>query len=328
MKAALITRYGSPDVIRVAEVAKPIPGPGELLVKVHATSVNRTDCGELVGGIARLAYGLRRPRRQIFGMDVAGVIEQVGPGTTLFAPGERIFGMCPGRRNGAQAEYVCLPERAPISTLPPNIAFEEAPICEGPFYASALIKGVPIGPNTKLLVFGASGAIGSAAVQLAKERGAEVTAAIEPRHLELGHRLGADHVIDSTSARFSELGRSFDVVFDAVGKMPIRQWRRLKKPDGIFATTDVGPKAQNLFAWIGARIVRSPKIRIPVPTRASAVPFVAKLRDMLAEGRFHPVIDRTYPLDDIVDAYRYVQSGAKAGVVVVLPDGKAAARAN
>src|SRR5437016_620629 len=110
MKAALITRYGSPDVIRIVEVPKPLPGPGELLVRVRSTSVNRTDCGELVGGIARAAYGFFRPRRQIFGMDVAGVVEDVGPGVISFGPGDRIFGICPGRRNGAQAEYVCLPE--------------------------------------------------------------------------------------------------------------------------------------------------------------------------------------------------------------------------
>jgi len=319
MKAALITRYGSPDVIRVADVPKPVAASGEVLVKVLATSVNRTDCGELVGGIARVAYGLFRPRRQIFGMDVAGVVEAVGPGVRSFAPGDRIFGMCPGRRNCAQAEYVCLPELAPIAPLPPNIPFEQAPICEGPFYASAMIRGLAVGPGIHILVFGASGAIGSAAVQLAKICGAEVTAAVEPRHIELARSLGADRVVDSTSSDFRKLRNRFDIVYDSVGKMPIRQWRRLLKPGGTFATTDAGPRGQNLLAWLGALIIRSTKIRIPVPTRASARPFVAELRDMLAEGRFRPVIDRTYRLDDIVDAYRYVRSGQKAGVVVVVP---------
>lgn len=318
MKAALITRYGSPDVIRITDVPKPVPGPGELLVKVRATSVNRTDCGELVGGIARIAYGLFRPRRQIFGMDVAGVVEDVGPGVTAFRPGDRIFGICPSRRNGAQAEYVCLPESAPIANLPPNIPFEQAAACEGPFYASAMIKGLAVGAGMHILVFGASGAIGSAALQLAKDRGAEVTAAVEPRHLELARSLGADHVIDSTSAEFRQLRHAFDVVYDSVGKMPIRQWRRLVKPGGIFATTDAGPRGQNLLAWVGALIIGSKRIRIPVPTRASAGPFVAELRDLLAEGRFRPVIDRTYRLDDIVDAYRYVQTGQKTGIVAVL----------
>ena len=319
MKAALVTSYGSPDVIRIAEVPKPVPGPRELLVKVHATSVNRTDCGELVGGIARVAYGLLRPRRQIFGMDLAGVVEEVGPGVTAFSPGERIFGICPGGRNGAQAEYVCLPDSAPVATLPPSIPFQQAPVCEGPFYASAMIKGLAVGPGIHILVFGASGAIGSAAVQLAKDRGAEVTAAVESRHLELARSLGADHVIDSTSPEFAMVRPIFDIVYDSVGKMPIRQWRRLVKPDGIFATTDMGPKGQNLLAWLGALIIRSKKIRIPVPTRASARPFVAELGQMLGQGRFRPVIDRTYRLDDIVEAYRYVRTGKKAGVVVVVP---------
>jgi len=306
-------------VIRIAQVPKPIPGPGELLVKVHATSVNRTDCGELVGGIARLAYGLFRPRRQIFGMDFAGVVEEVGPGVTSFSPGERIFGICPGKRNGAQAEYVCLPESGAVATLPPSIPFQEAPICEGPFYASAMVNGLAVGPGIHILVFGASGSIGSAGVQLAKNRGAMVTAAVEPIHLDLARSLGADHVIDSTSVEFATVGRLFDIVYDSVGKMPIRQWRRLLKRDGIFVTTDTGPKGQNLLAWFGALIVRSKKIRIPVPTRASARPFVAEFREMLAQGHFRPVIDRTYRLDDIAEAYRYVRTGKKAGVVVVVP---------
>ena len=314
MKGALVTRYGSPDAILIADVPKPVPGPGEILVRVYATSVSRTDTGELAGSVfLRPLYG----RRSIFGMDVAGVVEEVGQGVTRFQLGDRIFGMCPFRRNGAQAEYVCLRESASIATLPASIPFQQAALCEGAFYASAMIVKLAVGPGKRVLVFGASGAIGSAAVQLAKVEGAEVTAAVESRHLELAHSLGADHVVDSSSEDFAKLGRRFDVVYDSVGKMPIRQWRRLLKPAGMFATTDVGPNGQNLLAWFGAGIVRSKRVQIPLPPRASATPFVERLRDLMVDGRFRAVVDRTYALDDIADAYRYVKTGKKAGIVVV-----------
>lgn len=321
MKAAIITRYGSPDVIRITEVTKPTPEPGEVLVRVHATSVNRTDCGELRPFLLlRLFYGLWRPRRSIFGMDVAGVIESVGAGVTRFRVGDRVFGMCPSRRNGAQAEYVCLSESSPITTLPASIAFDEAVLCEGAYYASATMTELDVGAGTHILVYGASGAIGSAAVQLAKDRGAEVTAAVEARHLDLARSLGADHVVDCTSSELARFRRRFDIVYDSVGKMTIRQWRPLLKRDGVFATTDVGPWAQNLLAWLGALIVRSKRVMIPLPRRSSALPFLAELRDRIATRRYRAVIDRTYRLDQIADAYRYVETGKKAGIVVILVD--------
>ena len=319
MKAALITRYGSPDVIRITEVPKPTAEPGEVLIRVHAASVNRTDCGELAPFLLlRLVFGILRPRRSIFGMDVAGVVEQVGAGVTRFQVGDRIFGMCSYRRNGAQAEYVVLAETSSITTLPASIAFDQAVLCEGAYYAGATMTSLAVGPGTHILVYGASGAIGSAAVQLAKDRGAEVTAAVEARHLDLARSLGADHVVDCASAEFAELGRRFDVVYDAVGKMTIRQWRRLRKSDGIFATTDMGPWAQSLLAWLGARIVRSKRVVIPLPQRSSVSQFLAELRDRMVTGRYRAVIDRTYRLDQIADAYRYVETGQKAGIVVIL----------
>ena len=318
MKAALITRYGTPDVIRVTEVAKPTPERGEILVRVHAASVNRTDCGELAPFLLlRLFFGIRRPRRSIFGMDVAGVVEEVGAGVVRYQVGDRVFGMCSYRRNGAQAEYVIIAEDGPITTLPASIAFDQAVLCEGAYYASATMSSLTVAPGVHILVYGASGAIGSAGVQLAKDRGAEVTAAVESRHLDLARSLGADHVIDCASGELDRLGRRFDVVYDAVGKMPIRQWRRLLKPDGVFATTDMGPWAQNLLAWLGARIVRSKRVTIPLPRRSNIPQFLAELRDRMATGRYRAVIDRTYRLEQIADAYRYVETGQKAGIVVI-----------
>jgi NADPH:quinone reductase-like Zn-dependent oxidoreductase len=222
MKAALITRYGSPDVIRIAEVAKPTPEPGEVLIRVYATSVNRTDSGELAPFLLlRLAFGIWKPRRSIFGMDVAGVVEQAGAGVTRFRVGDRVFGMCPSRRNGAQAEYVCLPETGPITTLPPSIAFEQAVVCEGAFYASATMTELTVGPGTHILIYGASGAIGSAAVQLAKDRGAEVTAAVEARHLDLAR---------SARITLSIVRAASSPDLGAASTSPIVTWKPGKRP--------------------------------------------------------------------------------------------------
>jgi NADPH:quinone reductase-like Zn-dependent oxidoreductase len=251
-------------------------------------------------------------------MDVAGVVEQVGAGVTRFRVGDRVFGMCPSRRNGAQAEYVVLAETSPITMLPASIAFDQAVLCEGAFYAGAAMTELNVGPGKHILVYGASGAIGSAAVQLAKVRGAEVTAAVQARHLDLARSLGADHVVDCAGGEFARLGRRFDIVYDSVGRMTIRQWRRLLKPEGIFATTDLGPWAQNLLAWLGALIVRSKRVQIPLPRRSSVPQFLAELRERMVAGRYRAVIDRTYRLDQIVDAYRYVETGQKAGIVVIL----------
>ena len=184
-----------PDVIKILDVPKPAPAAGEVLVRIHATTVNRTDCGELRPRIIGRLFGLRRPRRTIFGMDFAGVVEAAGPQVKSFKPGDRVFGMCPSRRNGAHAEYVCIPESAAIAIMPANTHFDEAVVCEGAFYANSGLRKFHVGPGHKILIYGASGAIGSAAVQLAKACGAEVTAVVATRHLEAGQipRRGPRH---------------------------------------------------------------------------------------------------------------------------------------
>src|SRR5437016_3381124 len=221
MKAAVITRYGSPDVVKIREVPKPAPGPGEVLVRVHATTVNRTDSGQLrphptvkpkllAALFTRLMFGLLRPRRTIFGMDFAGEVEAVGAGVTSFEPGDRVFGMCPSRRNGAHAEYVCVPEQGAIATMPASRRFEEAVVCEGAFYANTGLRRFHVGPGHRILIYGASGAIGTAALQLAKSYCAEITAVVATRHLALATSLGADRVIDYTAQDFTRIGERFD----------------------------------------------------------------------------------------------------------------------
>ena len=318
MKAAVITRYGSPDVVKIREASKPAPAAGEVLIRVHATTVNRTDCGELRAGlIGRLLYGLRRPRRTIFGMDFAGVVEALGAEVMSFKPGDRVFGMCPSRSNGAQAEYVCVPEKGPIALMPANTRFDEAVVCEGAFYANSGLTKFHVGPGHKILIYGASGAIGSAAVQLAKSYGAEVTAVVATRHLELVKSLGANRAIDYTAEDFTRIGECFDFVLDAVGKVSFFRCRRLLKPKGTFMATDVGPWGQNLPLMIWSLIAKNNRVLVPLPPRDSGHAFVEFLKVRMEAGQFHTVIDRKYPLDAIADAYRYVETGQKVGIVVI-----------
>jgi NADPH:quinone reductase-like Zn-dependent oxidoreductase len=318
MKAAAVARYGSPGVIEVRDVPAPVPGADEVLVRVHAATVNRSDCGELLHPtLTRLLSGARGARRNTLGMDFAGTVETVGAASRLFKPGDRVFGMCPFRNDGAQAEYFRMPETGPIALMPSNLRFDHAVICEGAYYAHPAIEHFGLKPGHRILIYGASGAIGTAALQLAKDRGADVTAVVAGRHLELVRSLGADQAVDYMTDAFEKLGRSFDFVMDAVGKLGIRRWGRWLKPGGVFATTDRGPWSQNLLFVLWSKVTGNGRVVVPLPKRGSAQAFVNELRDKIEAGRFVPVIDRSYPLASIADAYRYVQTGEKAGVVVI-----------
>jgi NADPH:quinone reductase-like Zn-dependent oxidoreductase len=250
-------------------------------------------------------------------MDFAGVVEAVGAEVMSFKSGDRVFGMCPSRSNGAQAEFVCIPESGPIAMMPANTHFDEAVVCEGAFYANSGLRKFHVGPGHKILVYGASGAIGSSAVQLAKAYGAEVTAVVATRHLELVKSLGADHAIDYTAEDFTRIAESFDFVFEAVGKTSFFRYRKLLKPEGTFMATDVGPWGQYLPLLIWSSIAKNNRVLVPLPPRNSGHAFVEYLKARMEAGQFRAVIDRRYPLDAIADAYRYVQTGQKVGIVVI-----------
>jgi NADPH:quinone reductase-like Zn-dependent oxidoreductase len=225
-----------------------------------------------------------------------------------------VFGMCPSRSNGAQAEYVSVPERA-VAAMPAGARFDEAVVCEGAFYANAALKRIDLKPGQKILIYGASGAIGTAMVQLAKSFGAAVTAVVATRHLELVKSLGADHTIDCTSEDFTRIGETFDFVVDAVGKTSFFRCRELLKPDGIFAATDLGPWGQNVVLSMWSAITRSNRVVMLVPGRIDG--FVGFLKGRMEAGQFRAIIDRKYPLAAIADAYRYVETGQKVGIVVI-----------
>ena len=318
MKAAVSARYGSPDVLEIRQVHKPEPKAGEVLIRVHATTVSRTDCGmrRPHPQFVRLFAGLLRPRRTILGMDFAGVVEAVGEGVASFNPGDRVFGLSPDVY-GAHAEYLCLPETAAMAVMPVGVAFGEAVVCEGAWYADTNLQALGLKPGHSILIYGASGAIGTAAVQLAKSYGAKVTAVVATRHLDLVKSLGADRVIDYTAEDFTQIGETFDVVFDAVGKTTYFRCRRMLKPKGAFAATDLGPWCQNPLLTIGSAITGSRRVLFPLPQAANAKAFVEFLKTRMDAGEFRAVIDRKYPLDAVADAYRYVETEQKTGIVVI-----------
>ena len=235
MKAVVSALYGSPDVLEVRQMQKPEPQAGEVLIKVHATTVNRTDCGMLRATpfFARLFTGLLRPKHQVLGMDFAGEVEAIGAGVTSFKPAERVFGMTPSDL-GAHAEYLCVPETGAIAAMPAGARFEEAVLCEGAFYADTILRRFAIKPGHRILIYGASGAIGTAALQLAKSYGAEVTAVVATQHLDLVKSLGADRAVDYTAGDFTQIGETFDFVLDAVGKTTYVRCRKLLKPGGVW----------------------------------------------------------------------------------------------
>ena len=317
MKAAVHTRYGPPEVVHISEVKKPAAKDNELLVKVHATTVNRTDCGFRSGKpfFSRFLTGLVRPRGTILGNEFAGEVEATGDGVTAFAPGDRVFGFI-GLSGpfGAHAEYLTIPENGPLATIPAGLTYQEAaPSTEGSHYALSNIRRARIRSGQDVLVYGATGAIGSAAVQLLKSVGAGVTAVCATANVELVKGLGADRVIDYTAGDFTNGSQKYDVVFDAVGKTSFGRCRRLLKPGGIYLSTE--GRLGFLAQVIVTPLLRGKKVMFALPKLDQAT--VRHFKELIESGQFRPLIDRRYPLDQIVAAYRYAETGQKIGNVVI-----------
>jgi NADPH:quinone reductase-like Zn-dependent oxidoreductase len=302
------------------EVEKPAAKDHEVLVKVHATTVNRTDCGLRAAKpfIYRFFLGLRRPRLTVLGNEFAGQVEAVGTGVRSFQVGDRVFGFNDSSF-GAHAEYMTMPEDGLLATMPANLTYEEAaPGTEGSHYALALIGTAKLQSGQDVLVNGATGAIGSAAVQLLKAMGAEVTAVCATEHMELVRGLGAARVIDYTAEDFTRDERRYDVVMDVVGKSSFGRCRRLLKPGGLYLSTDLGPLSQNPVLALVTPLFGGRKVRFPLPRQDQGT--VTYLKERIESGAFRPLIDRRYRLDRIVEAYRYVETGRKVGSVVITID--------
>ena len=317
MRAAVRTRYGPPGVVRVVEVEKPAAKDNEVLVRVHATTVNRTDCGLRAAKpfIYRFFLGLRRPRLTVLGNEFAGQVEAVGTGIRSFEVGDRVFGFS-GTRFGAHAEYLTMPEDGLLATMPADLSYEEAaPSTEGSIYALSLIRTAKLQRGQGVLVNGATGAIGSAAVQLWRDMGAVVTAVCGAEHMELVRGLGADRVIDYTAEDFTRDTQTYDVVLDAVGKSSFGRCKRLLKLGGTYLSSDLGPLSQNPILALITPLLRGKKVLFPIPRDNQEM--VRYFKELLESGEFRPLIDRRYPLDQIVEAYTYVETGQKIGNVVI-----------
>jgi NADPH:quinone reductase-like Zn-dependent oxidoreductase len=314
MRAAAHDRYGPPEVLQLRDVETPLPAADEILVRVHCSSVNRTDVGFLRAKpfVVRFVGGLVRPRHLALGCEFAGEVAALGSSATRFAVGDRVFGF-DDTHWGGHAEYKVIGQGKAVATVPDGVTYEQAATStEGAHYAWVAIQAAKVRDGHHVLVHGATGAIGSAAVQLLKYAGASVVATSTTRNVDLVASLGADRVIDWEREDFTAYGERFDLVFDAVGKSSFGDCKPLLAERGVYVSSDLGPKAQNpvlglaspLFAAAGAK-----RVLFPIPRANQSM--VEFLRNRLVGGDFRPIIDRGYPLDDIVEASQYVETGQR-----------------
>ncbi len=321
MKAAVYEKYGPPEALAVKDVPVPVPQAGEVLVRVHASTVNRTDCGFLRGRplIVRLFSGLRKPKSTILGCEFAGEVVEVGEGVKEFAVGSRVIGFKDDDFGfGGHAEFTVMPmtDKGMIAKIPERFSYEEAaPGFEGSHYALHYIRAAKISKEHAVLVNGATGAIGSAAVQIIKHLGAHVTAVCAGEHVELARSLGADDVIDYEAADFTQLDKQFDVIFDAVGKSTFGRCKKILTQEGIYMSTELGPYSQNPFLALLTKFYGKQRVLFPIPENSRQD--ADYLADLMDKGVYQPVVDKVYGLDDIVDAFHYVETGMKVGNVVI-----------
>jgi NADPH:quinone reductase-like Zn-dependent oxidoreductase len=326
MKAVVYDRYGPPDVLRLEDVEQPVPKEDEVLVKIHATTVNRSDVhtreanrrsGIVPYFLSRLVFGLRRPRQRILGREFAGEVAAVGAAVSDFAVGDHVFGLV-GLRFGAHAEFISVPASARIEHMPAGMSFEQAaPICDGALNALMCLKQADLRAGRRILIYGASGAIGTAGVQLAKFFGADVTAVTSTKNLELVRSLGADRVIDYTREDFTKNGQTYNVILDAVGKHSFRRCLGSMEPGGLYLPTDGA--ANFVWALMPSR-KGAKRVVFPMSPRQPKEE-VRFLKKLIEEGKYRPVIDRCYPMEDVIEATRYVETERKTGNVVLTVGG-------
>jgi len=326
MKAAVCDNYGPPDVLHVADVPRPVPRDDEVLVRVRAATVNRTDCGFRQGKpyFVRLGYsyftvgspfkGISHPTCRILGTEFAGDIEAVGSTVTGFAVGDAVFGVNVGRF-GTHAEFVCVPERGPIALKPAGATFEQAAaVCDGFILAMNSLRPADLRPGRSVLVYGASGSIGTAGVQLAaKHFGADVTAVCNTKNIDVVKSLGASRVIDYTRDDFTRNGETYDVIFDAVGKLSFRRCKESLRAGGRYIATD-GFRNIVLGPWTSR--FGDKKVVFPIPPRYTKQDLLF-LKGLIEAGKYRPVIDRVYPMEQVIEASRYVETQQKTGNVVL-----------
>ena len=320
MRAVIQDRYGPPEVLRVGEVERPVPDEDEVLVKVHASTVTR---GDAMGvrhtdyRLMRVFTGVRRPRRTTYGTEFAGVVEEVGAAVTDLRGGDEVFGVKPG----ANSEYVAVSESGVIAPKPAGLTFDEAAaVPDGSLLALTMLQPLaPLG-GKRVLVYGAAGSIGTAAVQLLVHHfGADVTAVCDTKDVDLVGSLGAQRVTDRLREDFTKGGTTYDVVFDAVGKHSFRRSRRSLDADGLYLTADLGFMYHVPLAALVTRFAGSKHAKLAIGRYRKDD--LAVVKGLVETGKYRPVIDRTYALDEVVEATRYVETGQKTGNVVLRVDG-------
>jgi NADPH:quinone reductase-like Zn-dependent oxidoreductase len=314
MKAAVRSRYGPPDVLSVKEIEQPAPKDDEVLIRVHAASVNRSDCHVLTGSpwLMRCFTGLWRPA-PVTGTDFAGRVESIGAKVKRFVPGEKVMGFGGVFGTGSHAQYLAFPESRGIVPMPGNVTYVEAAAClEGAYYAATALTQVNPRAGQKALVYGATGAIGSAYVQLLKCRGLYVTAVCGGEHRDLVMSLGADKVVDYKTQDFTRDSERYDVVIDSVDKTSYAACRKIMQDDGVYTSSG---GFENLFLALFTRVVGRKRVLFLGPKDIPGN--LLWIKTLVAEGRFRPVIDRHYPIEQIADAFAYVATGQKIGNVIV-----------
>ncbi|MCP4605407.1 MAG: NAD(P)-dependent alcohol dehydrogenase [Proteobacteria bacterium] len=317
MKAIVCTQYGSPDVLQLKEVEKPTPKDNEVLIKIHATTVNRTDCALLRAKpfFSRFITGIFKPKKSILGTDFAGKIEAVGKNVTSFKVGDKVFGF-DEIVSGSHAQYMTILENKALTMMPGNTTYEQAAAStEGAHYAYNFINKVDLRSGQKVLVNGATGAIGSAAVQLLKYYGANVTAVCNTKNFELVKSMGADKLIDYTKEDFTKDDQDYNFVFDTVGKSSFAKCKPLLQPGGVYMSSELGDMAQNIFFSLITPIIGNKKVKFPLPTDCRGSVFLIK--ELIEKEKFKAVIDSKFSLEQIVEAYTYVEKGQKIGNVVI-----------
>ena len=328
MRAVVYDHYGPADVLRIEEVEKPVPKEDEVLVKVHATTVNRFDVhtreanmtsGPAVSLLSRLVSGFPRPRRRILGSEFAGEVVAAGAAVGEFKVGDRIFGNT-GMGLGAHAEFVCVRESGKVAPMPAGTTFvEAAPVTDGALNSLWCLRLAHLRRGERVLIYGASGSLGTAAVQLAKYFDVDVTAVCSSKHLEVVRSIGADRVIDYTQEDFTKNGETYDVIFDAVGKHSFKRCKGSLKPGGRYLACD---GLDNLILALWTPRFGDKKVIFQIPPRWTKQD-VYFLKELIEAGRYRAVIDRCYPLADVVEATRYVETQHKTGNVVLTVDGDA-----
>jgi NADPH:quinone reductase-like Zn-dependent oxidoreductase len=321
VRAVVQDRYGPPDVLRLEEVERPVPKDDEVLIRIRATTVTQTDTHARAAHpfFWRFFGGLRRPKWRTLGVELAGEVEAVGAAVSQFSVGDHVFGSPPGF--GAHAEFICLRESAPLAHKPAGLSFEEAAaVCDGAIQALSTLRTADVQEGQRIVIYGASGSLGTAAVQLAKHIGAHVTAVCNTKNVELVRSLGADEVVDYLEDDFTKNGQTYDAIIDAVGKYSFLRGRRSLKRGGVYVPTDLGPfMLETIAMLLATRWVGDKRVKMAIGRRNKED--VLFLKELIEAGKFRAVIDRRYPMEQVVEAHRYVETWQKTGNVVLTVGG-------